>query len=423
MWLDGLANRDFSPEFSRKVRRFVATPLGVLLMAAAVAALVGMTLHPRVFALTGGLLGVVVIGLAWPWITLRGLSPTVRFSRERVYEGEAVSTTLAVANQLPWPAWGLSLNGGFSTDSEQPAVRVGALSPRAKTVHRWEFIPELRGQYPITLPNLTSAFPFGIRDCNKPTKVEGKLLVWPKIFPVGPAPIAESDANVEGNVARNKVGSTGDVLGVRPYRRGDSPRRIHWVQSAKHDKLIVCELQSTARPLILLILDNDLAVHTSGKNGSWEWAVRVAGSFAHGWLTAGVPVGAVWRGTVIPPSSGGGQLLKIMDQLAQVSTEAGPPLNELLSSQAVRAAQSAVKLVITSDEGCRRCGSRHGEGYRWVVLDRHGFPDSTGEASQPRYTCDEAPPRKPLGAWLTFDEPASVPQLLRNGWAEARHGS
>ncbi len=120
-------------------------------------------------------------------------------------------------------------------------------------------------------------------------------------------------SRVEGNVSRNKIGTTGDVLGVRPYRRGDSPRRIHWGQSAKHDRLIVCELQSNARPVIQLVLDTDPRIHCgTGTNGSREWAIRIVASLAKGWIESGAQVGLACANVELPPASGVAQSMSFL---------------------------------------------------------------------------------------------------------------
>ncbi len=98
----------------------------------------------------------------------------------------------------------------------------------------------------------------------------------------------------DGLSARDGAGNWGDPLGVRPYRRGDPLRRIHWGQTAKHRQLIVCEVQSHALPHVQILLDTDLAVH-SGPDGSLEWSIRIAASFADGWIRQGARVDLLSR--------------------------------------------------------------------------------------------------------------------------------
>lgn len=217
---------------------------------------------------------------------------------------------------------------------------------------------------------------------------------------------------MEGNVSRNKVGSNGDVLGVRPYRRGDSPRRIHWGQSARHDRLIVCELQTNARPVVQLILDADPAEHVgTGADGSREWAIRIAASLAKGWLEAGAQVGMVCNGEALLVASGMKQIHKILDTLARLPEASTLPLGAMLRQPACRGFRDGVQIVVATDAALATLpGPTPGEDLRCVVLRAAAF----GESS---------PAAFPWQPWLDVDRLDRIPQLLRSGWKEAQHGS
>lgn len=400
--LQTAARHDFCPALSRRVRRAVHQPLGMILLAAGVAALCGLAVHPRVFALAGGLLAVAAAGVCWPSLTVRGVRAAVRFDRDRAVEGAEVGASATVTNHLPWPAWGL----GLRQLPDEPAVGLPGVGGRTRAVCRWVFVPPARGEYPAVPPRAVTGFPFGVWEAGRAAAVGGRVVVWPRTFPVGPVPLAGGDEAEGGTPVRGRVGATGEVVGVRPYRRGDSPRRIHWPQSAKHDRLVVCELQPTARPAVLVVLDTDPAVHTPGPDGSFEWAVRVAASLAKGWLEDGAAVGLAWAGGVVPVNAGAAQVNGVMDALARVG-DGGRPLADVLSSPAVRAARVGVRVVVTTDAGAARAGSVGG--VRWAVLRRAGFSGEGSNAS--------------ARPWLDIPSAAEAPHRLRHGTPEATHGS
>lgn len=404
------ATRDFFPEFSARVRRWAYHPLGVLLLATLVSLLCGLFLHPRMFALAAGLLLVMGVGVCWPALTIRGAAGRWSFEQERCVEGDEVSARVTVTNHLPWPAAGLVLRDSGT----EAAVRLGTVPARQEMVAKWDFKAESRGEYPVGVPELLTGFPFGLWQARKRAAIDKRLIVWPKTFPVGPPPCLDGDSMIEGSVARRKVGSTGEVLGVRPYRRGDSPRRIHWPQSARHDRLIVCEFEATSRPVVQLVLDGDASIHSVGPEGSLEWAIRTAASMARGWLEIGVQVGLVAPGVMLASASGSGQIRRIMDSLARLPSDSSQSLRDLLGSPVCRQFESGVQVIITTD---RRRWGRSTARQRWVVLSAMAF----GASPVPSARCDELPPR--LAPWLFLDAPQRVPQLLRYGWSEARHGS
>lgn len=418
--LRALATREFFPAFTARTRRLLYNPLGVLVLAACAALLCGFFLHAQGFVLAGGLGAVVILGVVWPWVSLRGLEGAVRFASTRASEGEAIGVRLALRNRFPWAAWGLAVRGGFDADKDRPAVGVVAAPGRRTLGCRWVFSPSRRGVYPRATPRLTTGFPFGLWEGARALAVEAPLVVWPKTFPVGPVPPVSGGRQVEGNVSRNQVGTTGDVLGVRPYRRGDSPRRIHWGQSAKHDRLVVCELQSNSRPVIQLVLDTDPRVHAgAGADGSREWAVRVVASLARGWLESGAQVGLTWSGFELPPASGAAQVAAVLDALAGLPDDTPGRLTDVLACPVCQGFRDGLQVIVTTDRahvhaGCRTCA---GEDQRWVILAAGGFADGVDVAPQ---TCLHTPCAEP---WLRIGSAADAPELLRGGWREARHGS
>jgi uncharacterized protein (DUF58 family) len=407
-----MATYDVFPVFSAKVRKLLYNPLGVLLYAAAAALLCGLFLHQQGFVLFGGIAAVMVLGVSWPWISIRGLRGTLSFEQARVSEDEPACVRLTVRNRLPWAAWGLVIRGGFgeSAANDEPAASIAAALGWRALRCRWSFVPPCRGAYPRGVSCVATGFPFGLWENRRRLAVEKPLLVWPRTFPVGPVPAVDGDQQVEGCVSAHKIGSMGDVIGVRPYRRGDSPRRIHWGQSARHDRLIVCELQSNARPAVQIVLDAAQDAHVGS---SREWAIRIAASLAKGWLQEGVPVGAVWGRQVVAATAGLVQVQQLLDGLALLPDDAGPSLGDLLTQPASREFRQGPQIVITTDRALARWRPSRGDPdqRRWVVLETAAFGGG-------------APlDRLPVRPWLRIDNPERIPALLRHGWKEARHGS
>ncbi len=407
------------------MRRLLYNPLGVLILAAMVALLCGLYLHQQGFALLGGLLLVIIFGLTWPRLSLLGLRGAIGFDRGRCSEGDRTGAYATLSNRLPWAAYGLAIEGGFQDssrpldDSSMSVVSI-ASAPAWRTIRcRWDFLPKRRGVYPLQTPQLTTGFPFGLWKSKRALTATSQLLVWPRTYPVVPAPRFSVDQQVEGNFSPHKVGMNGDVLGVRPYRRGDSLRRIHWSQTARHDRLIVCEFQANARPAIQLILDTEPAVHAgSGPDSSREWAIRAVASLAKGWIEEGLEIGGAW-GDALPvrAASGSAQVHRLLDSLARLPDETAITLIELLAQSACREFKGGLQVIVTTDLALARAplSSWRDEERRWVILQTRGF--------DPAPSLPLRSPRLPVTPWLFIDGPESLPELLRSGSNEARHGT
>ncbi len=396
-WLRNALTQDHFPRADRALRRLFWNPLGGLLLALVVSLLCAFFLHSRALVLAFGLFGLLILGAGWPWAAIVGLRGIVSFPTDRVREGETVAVRAEVFNRLPWAALGVLLCDGELTLLGFPTV------PGRRTVRgTGVFVPPARGAYPRNVPRLRTAFPFGLFEARRMARVEAPLLVWPRTFlvPALPDPVGENC--LEGAVSRHRAGTTGDVLGVRPYRRGDSPRRIHWAQSARHDRLVVCEVESTARPLVLIALDDEPSRHGgAGPESSREWAVRIAASLCESWLGQGAEIAGLFHGHYLPPASGAAHKRAFLDRLALLPDTGGPALSELLGDPRWRDFRG-VRVLITTDRALAALGTGLvPEGVRVVALHADAFAGTDSPAAP-----------LPVVPWLWIDDPAQVPKQV-----------
>jgi uncharacterized protein (DUF58 family) len=404
---------DHFPVTERVVKRLLWNPAGAMLLAAIVSLLCGVLLSPHALVLFAGLVTVLGVGAVWPWVSLRGLSAGFAFDRPRCREGETVGVSLTVTRRVRWAVSGLAVRGGFEPhdDANTVVAALPVVPGRRSTTVRWSFTPSRRGAYPLTPPRIVTGYPFGLRECGRVVTAAEPLVVWPKTYPVGALPDIAGDSQLEGCVSRSKAGQAGDVLGVRPYRRGDSPRRVHWAQTARHDRLVVCELQSNARPRVQVVLDADPESHRgTGPESSREWAVRVAASLVEGWLAQGAEVEAVIGGLLYPTSAGTPHLRKILDALAALPA-GGPRLADTLAAPACRNFDG-VQVVVTTDRGMAAAEARANR--LFFALHADGFLADPCDATNPVVL--------PARPWVFVAAPGHVRHALRCGWKEANHG-
>ena len=272
---------------------------------------------------------------------------------------------------------GASVTSGHGAGTEEDNNWVSiAWVPGRRTIRcRWAFILPRRGVYPLTAPSLTTGFPFGLWENKRVLSVESQLIVWPRTYPVGPVPMVCGDQQIEGNVSRNKVGSNGDVLGVRPYRRGDSPRRIHWGQrpgttgslSVSYSPTLVRWCSWSWMQILPFTLGMGRAAHSNGRSAlSQVWPK--AG------IASGVEVGTVWNTQVISPAAGPKQLNALLDGLAKLPDTAGTALSETMDNSACRSFSEGLQIIVTTDVGIGLSDSRRMENISAVGLTDAGVP-------------------------------------------------
>lgn len=238
LWFAG-----FVRAFHRHWRNW-STPGSCLFLAFLAALLSGVFTSAWTLLVAGAIGLVLLVGVAWPWLALRGVQVTLRFVDRRGCEGRPAGIVLDVANRWPVPLFGLMIEGLAGLDQPLSLARVAGWT-RAEFEH--EFVPSVRGAYPLTPIKIATGFPFGIWICRRHATVVNQLLVWPKCLEV-PVDLPLSNANGFGSTGTDRrSGNSGDVIGTRLFRRGDLLRDIHWAQSVRQRKWIVAEREAATR--------------------------------------------------------------------------------------------------------------------------------------------------------------------------------
>jgi hypothetical protein len=95
------ANHDFCP-WAEAYVRWLRHPLAWLIIAAVVSLLAGMTISIQGYVICAAISTFIVFGIAWPWITMRGICCSVHLKQQRCQEDDFVVAELAIINKWPW---------------------------------------------------------------------------------------------------------------------------------------------------------------------------------------------------------------------------------------------------------------------------------------------------------------------------------
>jgi uncharacterized protein (DUF58 family) len=257
----------------------VRSPPAVLGLALVLAGMVFVLVTSRALPLVGGLAAVLAIGCGGPWLAIAGARGRVRVSRARCRVGEAVEAGIDLV--------GRRHRSGVTVTWPDVVQRVTLPAGGGRITVR----PQRRGRFPRRLPRLESDAPFGILAVGRPLEMAGRLVVWPVTAPIR-FPAALVAPRCHGREPSEGVpGSAGDVLGVRGYRAGDTARSIHWVHTARHDAVLVCERSGDGAPAVRLFIDRDAAPEPV-----LDAVVTLAASILESWVPRGIRVALTWSG-------------------------------------------------------------------------------------------------------------------------------
>lgn len=241
---------------------------------------------------------------------LRGLSIRRALPAE-LYAGRDAPGELLVQGGR-W-GWG---SGGLELIDEGTGARgvLHHVAPRAvcSVAVRWRF--ESRGPARLSAVIVRSSFPFGFLEHTRRLPLPAEVLVYPR-----PLPSLGSMLPTQG-LGRDDEGrgGSGDLVDLRGYLPGDSPKRVHWPTTARLGSWVVVE-RGQERALAI-----EVRVEEVGSGPAWERELSRACGEIQRALASGLRVGlrlpdlpgrAARR---LPPSSGGSWRRILLDALARL---------------------------------------------------------------------------------------------------------
>jgi uncharacterized protein (DUF58 family) len=225
-------------------------------------------------------------------------------------------------------------------------------------------------------------------------KIGGRvtLVVYPPLFNIENFPNPPGLLSGGEALRKRTHQITPNAAGVRDYAPGDPLNRIHWLNSARRDRLIVKEFELDPSADVWLFFDTDTRVHVeSDRKGDmeaeqnfWDWlpflelpaytvpfvtnelrgsaipltltpsteeyCVSIGASLAQYFLAQRRAVGLVSMArnyTLIPPDRSGRQLGKILEALALLKADGELPLSSWAESQARHLSRGSIVILIT----------------------------------------------------------------------------
>jgi uncharacterized protein (DUF58 family) len=243
---------------------------------------------------------------------------------------------------------------------------------------------ELRGRHFLPPLQVRSGYPLGIAEISK-TLCEGgnEVLVYPTPFRLEHFPyVSGAHMPLSGVQAVAMTGGSQEFMEVREYQPGDSPRHIHWPQTARQNTLMVREYEYLAATEVTLLLDLQRVANVGeGRHTTLEYAVKIAASVAQHACSTGHRVRLLGYGknTLKIPAGGGWQHYEtLLTALAQVQAD-GDESYDTAMQQALAEVTPGSTLVLfhSPPEGAAQAEppafyARHVKPV-WVCFDSHSF--------------------------------------------------
>jgi uncharacterized protein (DUF58 family) len=289
------------------------------------------------YVISALLMGSVLVAWFLNRTALKGISGNRHVEQLELHEGDTVNIALSLAK-------------GRGTASQIRLEEICPLAaPESLQQNMKLFIPSLpaggsvtfdyetlvdrRGLHEFAPLPLTSRAPFGFFKRSSSLSVPTRVLVYPEVRPLRHLDLL--DKQLVPEVARQRAGVGYEVIGVRPFRSGDSARHIHWRSVARTGELMTKEFAEEAQPGLTLMLDlfQHLFPQTETKHTPFEWMVKSAASIADYARRKGYPVHLIADGEVLPMPSGPVAWSALLQYLAKVQPTGKRTLAQVMNGQ------------------------------------------------------------------------------------------
>ena len=187
---------------------------------------------------------------AQPGNSLQGVSD--------LYEGDPVTLTLTFAREAALPAVQVSAThlcplADPDSEDSRTTLYMPTMTRESPLQYTLCFPIYRRGVYTFPPIEISSAAPFGFFAQTRKIVQPDPQVIYPEFRPLTRLPLLDEQPAAEQTQARAGWGS--EVMGIRPYRPGDSPRHIHWASVARTGVLMSKEFAQEAQPGVALVLD------------------------------------------------------------------------------------------------------------------------------------------------------------------------
>ena len=235
----------------------------------------------------------------------KGLTYRCYLSRDQVFEGEEIELIEEIENRkwlpLPWfkseitaSRW-LEFAGAQSqlTDRQRFVPSFFMLKSYQKVSRRWKVKCMKRGVYAVEQIVLVTTDLLGNLTLSQGAQAGARVLVLPR-------PLEEDELRVTPRsftgdivVRRSLLEDPFSIAGVREYTQLEPMNRIHWAATAREQKLMVYNNDSTSRQNVSVILNmqsREFEQFRTIDEETMESAIRVCAGLFQTTLESGMPL-------------------------------------------------------------------------------------------------------------------------------------
>jgi len=352
-----------------KSLRIVLILLGLSLLALA---LTGLSVYARLSYLWAAL---ILISWVWSRLSLRAVEVERTARTSRAHMGAIFEERFTVKNRGRLPRLWIQVRDLSDLPGSRGSRVLTLIGGREQRSYRARTRLTQRGVFTMGPTEIVSGDLFGLFPVRREVGSGGFLLVYPMMVDVEgfSSPPGLLPGGEALQLRTHQV--TPNASGVREYVPGDPMNRIHWLSSARRDRLVVKEFELDPMAEVWIFLDaqarvqarETYALPNQPVEAIWspwqdvtlppsteEYAVSIVATLARHFLGRGRAVGLIsyYRPSqrtpdLLPPDRGGRQLGKILEVLAPLQAGGTLPISALMTAHAQHMPRGSTVIVVT----------------------------------------------------------------------------
>ncbi len=271
----------------------------------------------------GVCVGAALLSVFAGWRALRGLE-IKRSAPDSLVAGQASEIRYSLTNRCRWAsARNIHLVDAPSAGAmpRNPEAYVSVLRPGESVVLGVPIMVERRGRLVFSRIGAATRFPFGLVTKYVSRRANWEMTVFPALGRLTGSVLTGSrsvEASAGGGTSSRGRGDE-EYYGVREYRIGDNPRRIHWRRTARTGQLMIREMARTRDRQLWCVVDTRVDTGNAAQVERLELAISCAATVICDALERGARVGLVCNGDpllVLPPGGGRAHRPRLLRELA-----------------------------------------------------------------------------------------------------------
>jgi len=210
-----------------------------------------------------------------------------------VIKGESIKLIVKLCNEdfIIFPYVYVSFFGSHSMFSANSYSKSLSITPFSKKEFIFDMECKYRGQYEVGISDIYIEDFLGLIKLKYRIPETKKIIVYPKIEQLNQFNVFTSNNSESQSFSQSTVEDVNNIRDLRNYHYGDSLKKIHWKLTARNNKLMIKNFESTTDMHVNVLLDLRRNIYTDKINIIIEdKLIEVLVSVLHYYLSKGISV-------------------------------------------------------------------------------------------------------------------------------------